>query len=85
MRSSARNDAAVESSRQRILRGDVVRMGFAGGVRVWWFDDPYEPVDDSVMQQAMVGHNGGPLLDEAGDCLFGWENNSQTWRSIFTT
>lgn len=43
------------------------------------FDDPYEPVDDAVMQMAMLGHNGGPLLDESGDSLFGWEGNSQTW------
>jgi len=71
---------SVDHVRQRILRGDIVRIGFAGGDRVWWLDDPYEPVDDAVMQQAMLGHNGGPLLDEAGDSLFGMEGNSQTWR-----
>lgn len=79
MRSCAPSDVSVDTVRQRILRGDIVRMGFAGGESVWWFDDPYEPVDDAVMQMAMLGHNGGPLLDESGDSLFGWEGNSQTW------
>ena len=73
----------VDSVRQRILRGATIYMGFAGGRRVWWFEQPYVEVDDETMRAASVGHNGGSLLVEAGDSLFGWEGNSQTWRSVF--
>lgn len=72
-----------DAIRQRILRGDTVYMGFTADGRVWWFDDPYEPISDSVMQITMTGDNGGPLLVEAGDSLFGWPENSQTWRSAY--
>lgn len=78
-----RCDARAEAVRKRILRGDAVHMGFADGVRVWWFEEPYWPVADGVMREVISGANGGPLLIEAGDSLFGWEENSQTWRSVF--
>lgn len=74
----------VEALRQ-IFRGGgvVVRMGFAAGVRVWWVERPYIEIDDATMRLAAVGHNGQPLLAEAGDSLFGWPGNSQTWVPIF--
>lgn len=59
-------------------------MGFAGGGRVWWVEAPeYEEFGDADVEAAAVGHNGGPLLIEAGDSLFGWPGNSQTWRSAY--
>ena len=73
----------VEHVRTRILAGALARMGFAGGARVWWLEDPDEEVDDDVMAKASVGGNGQPLLVEAGDCLFGWRGNSQTWISAY--
>ncbi|RWK12513.1 hypothetical protein [Mesorhizobium sp.] len=74
----------VDHLRDRLRRDAlVVRMGFAGGARVWWIEHPYEEFDDATMRAASVGHNGAPLLVEAGDCLFGWEGNSQTWRSAY--
>ena len=75
--------ADLEAVRARILAGDSVRMGFARGTRVWWFEAPYDEVDDATLRAAARGHNGGPLLEEAGDCLFHWEGNSQTWRSAY--
>ena len=72
-----------DSIRALILAGATVRMGFAHGVRVWWIERPYTEVDDDTMREAATGANGGPLLQEAGDCLFGWEGNSQTWRSAY--
>ena len=79
----APDDAAIDDLRQLILRGATLRMGFARGVRVWWVDHPYVEVDDATVASAAVGHNGAPLLAEAGDCLFGWRGNSQTWRSVY--
>lgn len=73
----------VEHVRSRILAGARARMGFAGGARVWWLEDPYEEVDDMTMRVAAYGGNGQPLLIEAGDCLFGWPGNSQTWISAY--
>lgn len=73
----------VDTIRQRILRGSTVHMGFAGGKRVWWMEDPYEEIDDATMRAAMRGHNGDLILVEAGDSLFGWEGCSQTWHSAF--
>lgn len=69
--------------RARLLSGSTVHMGFAAGSRVWWFEGPYQEVDDDTMLAAAFGRNGGRLLEEAGDCLFGWEGNSQTWRSAY--
>lgn len=63
--------------------GVVVRMGFSRGQRVWWIERPYVEVDDATMRTAATGHNGQPLLVEAGDSLFGWPGNSQTWRPTF--
>lgn len=75
----------VDVLRDRLRRHPlVVRMGFAGGVRVWWVEHPYEEFDDATMRAAAVGHNGAPLLVEAGDCLFGFEGNSQTWCSAYS-
>lgn len=77
-------DLDAEALRNLFRAGDlIVRMGFAGGVRVWWIDRPYTEIDDSTMRAALVGHNGQPLLVEAGDSLFGWPGNSQTWRPVF--
>lgn len=67
----------------RARRGDLIRMGFAGGARVWWFDDPYDPIDDAQAGALIRGHNGQARYIEAGDCLFGWPGNSQTWISAF--
>lgn len=75
--------ATVDDVRTLIRTGARLRMGFAGGTRVWWVDRPYVEIDDATMRQAAVGPNGGPLLVEAGDCLFGWEGNSQTWLSAY--
>lgn len=58
-------------------------MGFAGGVRVWWIETPCTEIEDVDMQAVMMSGNGGPLMVEAGDSLFGWTGNSQTWRSAF--
>ena len=74
----------VEDLRQLFRTGGIiVRMGFAGGARVWWIDLPYIEIDDETMRAAAIGHNGQPLLIEAGDSLFGWEDNSQTWLPAF--
>ena len=73
----------VDGLRDLIRAGSTVHMGFAGGVRVWWIERPYVEVDDATMLAAAVGHNGEPLLVEAGDSLFDWEGNSQTWRPVF--
>lgn len=63
--------------------GIVVRMGLARGERIWWVEKPYIEVDDITMRMASIGHNGQPLLVEAGDSLFGWPGNSQTWLPAF--
>jgi hypothetical protein len=73
----------VDQIRDLIRAGATVRMGFAGGARVWWIEHPYVEIDDADMLVAAEGHNGQPLLIETGDCLFGWEGNSQTWRSAY--
>lgn len=74
----------VEALRQLFRAGGVVvRMGFAGGVRVWWIERPYVEIDDDTMRAARLGHNGQSLLVEAGDSLFGWPGNSQTWVPMF--
>lgn len=74
---------SVDDLRQRIFSGATVYMGFADGERVWWMEEPYEEIDVATMTAAMVGANGGPLLEGVGDSLFGWKDNSQTWRSVF--
>lgn len=74
---------SIDDLRSAIRRGAIVRMGFAGGERVWWLDHPYVEVHDDLMRKAMLGDNGAPLLEEAGDCLFGWQGNSQTWLSVY--
>lgn len=74
---------SIDDIRAAIRTGAVVRMGFAHGERVWWLDHPYVEIDDATMREAATGPNGGPLLTEAGDCLFGWDGNSQTWLSVF--
>ena len=76
--------ASTETIRKHILSGATVRMGFAGGRRVWWLEEPYIEVEDGGMREACIGHNGNALLEESGDCLFGWPGNSQTWRSVFS-
>jgi hypothetical protein len=58
-------------------------MGFAAGARVWWIEHPYTEIDDETMREASVGGNGQPLIEGSGDCLFGWHDNSQTWRSAY--
>lgn len=73
----------VDHIRSLILSGSIIRMGFCGGQRVWWIDSPYLEIDDETMRAASVGHNGQPLLVEAGDSLFGWEGCSQTWVSAY--
>lgn len=73
----------VDRIRDRIRRGDVLHMGFAGGMRVWWFEHPYEEIADTTMQTAARGHNGDMLLVEAFDSLFRWPGNSQTWLSAY--
>lgn len=73
----------ADDLREIIRKGATFRMGFAEGGRVWWSEHPFIEVDDAVMQVACVGHNGQPLLVEAGDSLFGWPGWSQTWRSTF--
>lgn len=76
--------AAIDDLR-RLFRagGVVVRMGFSRGRRIWWVERPYIEIDDLTMQQAARGHNGQPLLSEAGDSLFGWPGSSQTWVPVF--
>lgn len=73
----------VDEIRNLIRAGATVFMGFAGGRRVWWIEHPYVEVDDEDFERISIGPNGGPLLVEAGDSLFGWEGNSQTWRSVY--
>lgn len=74
---------SIDKIRDLIRSGATVHMGFAGGCRVWWIEHPYREIDDVDMLAAAEGHNGQPLLVEAGDCLFGWEGNSRTWRSVY--
>lgn len=80
-------NSPIDRVRRRLLAGDHVRMGFAGGCRVWWFEGschgPYAEVDDATMREAAFGGNGQPLLEEQRDSLWGWDGNSQTWTSVY--
>lgn len=73
----------IEQVRDIIRSGATVYMGYAGGARVWWTEAPYFEIDDEIMRVAAVGHNGQPLLEGSRDNLFGWEDISQTWRSVY--
>lgn len=74
----------VEALRQLFRNGGVVvRMGYVRGAPVWWIENPYIEFDDDTMRVAARGHNGQHLLVEAGDSLFGWPGNSQTWIPLF--
>ena len=73
----------VETLRRLILEGATIRMGFAAGKRVWWIDEPWRTIDERTLREAATGHNGQPLLEECHDSLFGWSENSQTWRSVY--
>ena len=74
---------SVDDIRQMLREGVTVHMGFSRGFPVWWIEHPYTEIDDMTLRVAARGHNGQPLLVEAGDSLFGWPGNSQTWRSVF--
>lgn len=73
----------VEQVRDLIRSGATVHMGYADGLRVWWTESPYIEIDDEVMRAARTGHNGQPIIEGSCDCLFGWEDLSQTWRSVY--
>lgn len=61
----------------RLRRGDRLYMGLGPQGRVWWFEAPYEIVPESAIRDL-----GNVEIAEAGDCLFGWRDNSQTWLPI---
>ena len=56
----------------RLGRGHRIHMQYAGGRRVWWFEEPREEVTDAVMQSVL--RDGA--VAEAGDSLFGLPLNS---------
>lgn len=64
----------------RLLRGDVLHMELVDGARQWWFERPFEVVEDVVIQSLVAGTMAVRLV-EAGDCLFGMSSNSQTWKA----
>ncbi|WP_029002752.1 hypothetical protein [Azorhizobium doebereinerae] len=64
----------------RLRRGDFIHMEFVDGARQWWFEGPYEVVEDMVIQLLTAGPPAVRLV-EAGDCLFGMSSNSQTWKA----
>lgn len=59
----------------RLRAGDRPHMQFAGGQRRWWFESPHAEIADRLMLE--LAESGE--VAEAGDCLFGWPLNSQTW------
>lgn len=74
----------VDELRAALHHGAVLHLGFVDGRRVWWCEDPAAELDDAIVREAARGHNGQPLLEEAGDSLFHWAGLpsagfSQTW------
>lgn len=65
----------------RLLLGDPIHMEMKEGVRLWWFEGPYQIVLDEDVQK--IAFSFAPLvrLVEAGDSLFRMPGNSQTWRA----
>lgn len=63
------------SVKDRLERGDVLRMQIRDGRREWWFECPYQSVNDDAVNDYLLKAR----LVECGDSLFGMRNNSQTW------
>lgn len=64
-----------EAVRIRLAAGDLLRMQFVEGRRIWWFENPRADVPDAVAQKLHVDGN----VTELGDSLFGLAGNSQSW------
>lgn len=62
---------------ERLAKGDSLRLGFSSGQRRWWFEGPYQAVPEHVVHAAV--RDGAVAVIEAGDSLFGFKGNSQTW------
>lgn len=65
----------------RLLFGDVLHMEVNEGVRLWWFEGPYQIVEDRDVQEIAFGYAPLVCLVEAGDSLFRMAGNSQSWRA----
>jgi hypothetical protein len=65
----------VEAILSRLRAGDKLHMQLVEGQRVWWFEDPWEPVADAVADRLI---SAGEIV-ELGDSLFGIAGNSQSW------
>jgi len=63
---------------ERLLRGDPLRMGMSRRGRFWWFESPYQIVSEERVRRLEVPGSNLRIV-EAGDSLFGWRGNSQTW------
>ena len=65
----------------RLLLGDLIHLEMKEGVRLGWFEAPYQIVLDEDVQE--IAFSFAPLvrLVEAGDSLFRMPGNSQTWRA----
>lgn len=61
----------------RLARGDRLYMGLGSRGRFWWFENRYQIVSDQRLARL-----GDRVLVEAGDSLFGWRGNSQTWLAV---
>lgn len=59
---------------ERLRRGDRLHMGLGSRGRFWWFEAPYQIVSEERIRR--LDH---AAVVEAGDSLFGWRGNSQTW------
>lgn len=65
----------------RLLLGDLLHMEVIEGEKLWWFEGPYQVVDDGVVQELAFSFAPLVRLVEAGDSLFRLKGNSQTWRA----
>lgn len=67
----------------RLQAGDRLHMQLCDdGKRAWWFERPLLNVQDRTMLRLLS--SDCPPIKEAGDSLFGFENNSQTYISAET-
>lgn len=66
-----------ERCEARLRAGDKLHLQITPAGRLWWFEGPLEQVPDPVALRAL--DDGCATAREAGDSLFGWAGNSQTW------
>ncbi|RUV19896.1 hypothetical protein [Mesorhizobium sp. M7A.F.Ca.MR.245.00.0.0] len=62
---------------ERLAKGDHLHLGFSSGQRRWWFEGPFQAIPEHVVHAAV--RDGAVAVVEAGDSLFGFKGNSQTW------